>query len=347
MTGATLVVRLDNAGDVLLAGPAVRAAAGAGGPVHFLCGRRGQDAARLLPGVDGVLVHRAPWIEPDPMPVAEGDARALVERVRDLGIARAAILASSHQSPLPTALLLRWAGVAEIAAVSHDHAGSLLDHRIPGDPDVHEVERGLLVTRALGLPDPDDDRLRIDLAPDGEDPPPGVELGPDLVVVHPGASVPARTLAPEQWRDAVAALARAGRRVTVTGSGEEKRLTAFVSGDHPGVLDLGGQTTLRQLARILAGAGALVTGNTGPAHLAAAVQTPVAVAFPPTVPVDRWRPWRVPHVVFGDQTVPCAGCRSRRCPLDEQVCVSRISAGEVLAAVDRLAGASTSEATPA
>jgi ADP-heptose:LPS heptosyltransferase len=344
MTSATLVTRLDNAGDVLLAGPAVRAAA-RGGPVHVLCGPRGRGAAGLLPGVDRVVVHRAPWIVPDPMAVSQADALALVDQVRALGVERAAILGSSHQSPLPLALLLRWAGVAEIAAVSHEHAGALLDHRITGDPDVHEVLRGLLVTRALGLPDPEDDRLRLALGPDLDDPIPGAEPGPDLVVVHPGSSVPARTMAPGQWRDAVAALASTDRRVVVTGGGEEKRLTAFASGEHQHVLDLGGRTTLRQLARLVAGAGVLVTGNTGPMHVAAAVGTPVVAVFPPTVPVDRWRPWRVPHVVLGDQSVPCAGCRSRRCPLDDQVCVSRISAGEVVGAVDRLAGAKVSEAT--
>jgi len=342
---ATLVARLDNAGDVLLAGPAVRAAAGAGDPVHLLCGPRGREAARLLPGLAGVVVHRAPWIAPDPMAVRPEDSEALVDQVRALGTWRAAILGSSHQSPLPLALLLRWAGVAEIAAVSHEHAGSLLDHRIPGDPDVHEVERGLLVTRALGLADPADDRLRVDIGLEGDPLPVGVEPGEDLVVVHPGASVPARTMGPRQWRDAVRALSRTGRRIAVTGGGEEKRLTAFVSGDDRLVSDLGGRTTLRQLGRLLAGAGALVTGNTGPAHLAAAVGTPVVAVFPPTVPASRWRPWRVPHVVLGDQSVPCAGCRARRCPLAEQVCVSGVSAGDVVSATDRLAGARSPEAT--
>jgi ADP-heptose:LPS heptosyltransferase len=329
-----LVARLDNVGDVLLAGPAVRAAAASGRRVHLLCGPRGRGGAALLPHLASVIERAVPWIEPLPMPVRRSDAGLLVDEVRERGIAEAAILVSSHQSPLPLALLLRWAGVERIAAVSHDHAGSLLDHRIPGDPDVHEVVRGLLVTDALGIPRPPDDRLQVDLAGAGDLSPPPVPY----LVVHPGASVPARTMSPRQWRSAVGALAAAGWTIAVTGSPEEARLTAQVAGDDPNVLDLGGRTTLRQLGRLLATATAFVGGNTGPMHLAAAVGTPAVTVFAPTVPVGRWRPWRVPHVVLGDQTVPCAGCRSRECPLERQECLAGVRPEEIVAAVGRLAG---------
>jgi ADP-heptose:LPS heptosyltransferase len=338
MTGAVLVARLDHCGDVLLAGPAVRSAAASGRPVHLLCGPRGRAAADMLPGVASVIEQRLPWIERDPMPVRERDAATLVGKVRALHISQAAVLVSSHQSPLPLALLLRWAGVRRIAAISHDHAGSLLDIRLPGDPEVHEVRRGLLVTEALGFPPVTDDRLAVNLSDDGLDDDartliPGTE---PFVVLHPGASAEARTLSPAQWRDAAARVAATARRVIVTGSKKEMRLTAFVAGNDPRVSDLGGRVTLRQLGSVLARAETVVTGNTGPMHLAAAVGTPVVAAFPPTVPVGRWRPWRVPHVILGDQTVPCAGCRSRTCPLEEQVCVSSIDGETVVRALDEL-----------
>lgn len=339
MSRELLVARLDNCGDVLLAGPAVRAAAAAGRRVHLLCGPRGRAGADLLPALASVIETPVPWIEPLPMPVRQPDAQWLVDEVEHRSIGEAAILGSSHQSPLPLALLLRWAGVERIAAVSHDHAGSLLDHRISGDPDVHEVVRGLLVTDALGIPRPVDDRLRVELAGANLPALPGVDGR--YLVLHPGASVPARTMAVDQWAATARALAAAGWNIAVTGAPEEARLTAQVVGDDAGVLDLGGRTTLRELGRLLASATAFVGGNTGPMHLAAAVGTPVVTAFAATVPVDRWRPWRVPHVVLGDQTVPCAGCRSRVCPLDEQVCLSRVRPDEVVAAVSKLTGGPT------
>ena len=125
-----LAVRLDNDGDVLLAGPAIRALAAGADRVTLLCGPRGRQAAHLLPGVDEVLVWRAPWIDPDGHPVDRDDIDALVARIAALRIDRALIFGSFHQSPLPMALLLRLAGVPWIGATSVDYPGSNI--RVPG-----------------------------------------------------------------------------------------------------------------------------------------------------------------------------------------------------------------------
>jgi ADP-heptose:LPS heptosyltransferase len=130
-----LAVRLDNDGDVLLAGPAIRALAAGADRVTLLCGPRGRQAAELLPGVDQVLCWRAPWIDPEPAPVDSGDALGLVAQLAAMDIDRAVIFGSFHQSPLPTALLLRLAHVPWIGATSVDYPGSLLDlrHHISDD----------------------------------------------------------------------------------------------------------------------------------------------------------------------------------------------------------------------
>jgi hypothetical protein len=59
--GHTLVARLDSDGDVLLAGPAVRAVARGSDHVTLLVSPLGEPAVRLLPGVDDVLVWSCPW----------------------------------------------------------------------------------------------------------------------------------------------------------------------------------------------------------------------------------------------------------------------------------------------
>jgi ADP-heptose:LPS heptosyltransferase len=328
-----LAVRLDNEGDVLLAGPAIRALAAGASRVTLLCGPRGRAAAELLPGVDELVVWRAPWIDPEPDAVDRADVEALVERLAALGADRAVIFGSFHQSPLPTALLLRLAGVPWIAATSVDYPGSLLDlrHRI-GD-DVHEVERALDLARAAGfeLPAGDDGRLAVRRRVPSP-------VGAPYVVVHPGASVPARAWAPDRCAGLVDALVDAGRRVVVTGSAGERSLTAFVAGpgDRDEVVDLGGRTDLAGLAGVLAEADAVVVGNTGPAHLAAAVGTPVVSLYAPTVPAVRWRPWQAPHeLLFVD--VPCAGCRARECPVDGHPCLGGVTVEDAAGAVERLA----------
>ncbi len=285
-----LAVRLDNDGDVLLAGPAIRAIAAGADRVTLLCGPRGRQAAELLPGVDDVLSWRAPWVDPEPAPVDSADVLVLAARLSTLGIDRALIFGSFHQSPLPTALLLRLAHVAWIGAISVDYPGSLLDLRHQVSDDVHEVERNLSLTTAAGFPAPEDTRLRVN----GGSPP--FQLPRRYVVVHPGASVPARAWEPERNAELVEALVARGHEVLVTGGPGERELTRFVAGPHG--LDLGGQTTLAELAGVIAGAEAIVVGNTGPAHLAAAVGTPVVSLFAPTVPPVRWRPWKVPQALL-------------------------------------------------
>lgn len=321
----TLVVRLDSVGDVLLSGPAVAAAAAAG-PVDYVASSTGAPAARLLPGVERVIPFDAPWIL-DPAPdVTEAALQAFVSRIGSTRYDAAAILTSSHQSCLPTALLLRLAGVARIAAVSNDYAGSLLDHRIKGDPDVHEVERAVLVMAELGFQSTDSPAsLRVD-----------VDCGAPVrgrVVVHPGAAVPARTLSGERWATIAADLRRRGHEVVVTGTDAEAAVCAGVASGTGRPPVLFPRADLSGLARVLASAEVVITGNTGPAHLAAAVGRPVASVFPPTVPAARWAPWGVPHVLLGDQRVECAGCRVRRCPEPVQWCTSTITPAAVARAV--------------
>jgi ADP-heptose:LPS heptosyltransferase len=337
MRAHSLVVRLDNDGDVLLAGPAVRAVAAGSRRVTLLCGPRGRRAAELLPGVDEIVEHRAPWIDPEPDPVDRSTTLALVDRLAGLSIDAAVILTSFHQSPLPSALLLRLAGIPRIAAVSEDYPGSLLDIRHRIADDLHEVERSLSLVTALGfeLPGDDDGALQVTLPSSGWPNPPG---GGRYVVVHPGASVTARAWSPARNAELVAALANAGRHVVVTGGPAESELTALVAGPpRPEVLDLGGRTDLAGLAKVLAAADCLVVGNTGPAHLAAAVATPVVSLYAPTVPAARWRPWRVTHVLLGDQEIPCAGCRAKICPFENHPCLGSVSVEDVLDAVEELA----------
>jgi ADP-heptose:LPS heptosyltransferase len=129
--------------------------------------------------------------------------------------------------------------------------------------------------------------------------------------------------------------------VVVTGSRQQVRLCARVAGPpRPAVRDLGGRTSLAELAEVLAGAAVAVTGNTGPAHLAAAVGTPVVSLFAPVVPASRWRPWKVPHALLGRQDAPCAGSRARTCPVPGHPCLDSVEPEEVLSAVEDLDAAS-------
>ncbi|MES4891626.1 glycosyltransferase family 9 protein [Streptomyces sp. NPDC096012] len=328
----SLVVRLDSFGDVLLAGPAVRAVAARSTHLTLLCGPRGADAARLLPGVDEVLVWEAPWEGFEPPPVDPADIGALITRLRSGAFEAALILTSFHQSPLPAALLLRLAGIGRIGADSADHPGRLLDVRHRRLPGRHEAEAALDAAAALGFPPPhgDDGRLRVLPPPDTV----GLTGNGPYVVLHPGASAPARAWGPHRCGEAVALLAEAGHRVVVTGGPDETDLTRRVAAGR--AVDLGGRTTPRTLAGVLRTADVVVSANTGPAHLAAAVGTPVVSLFAPVVPAGRWAPYGVPVILLGDQSAPCADTRALTCPVPGHPCLDEVTGQDVVRAVHKL-----------
>jgi ADP-heptose:LPS heptosyltransferase len=332
-SGTTLAVRLDSGGDVLLAGPALRALAHGSTRLVLLTGPRGAGTAALLPGVDEVLMWHCPWIDPQPQQVDPSDIADLVRRLAAVAADRAVVFTSYHQSPLPTALLLRMAGVPHVSAISEDYPGSLLDVRHRVAEDLHEVERGLSLARAAGFDLPADDPGLLAVTTTESETPSEVAAR-RYVVLHPGTSVPARAWPAERFREACAQLTAAGHRVVVTGAPDEAELTAYVAGED--ALDHGGGTSLGELARILAGATAVVVGNTGPAHLAAAVGTPVVSLFAPTVPALRWAPYGVPTVLLGDQQAPCRGSRAATCPVPGHPCLTSVTAPDVVAAVAAL-----------
>jgi heptosyltransferase-3 len=333
-SGRVLAVRLDSDGDVLLTGPAVRALAQTALGLDLLVCPAGRAAGQLLPGVDEVLVFDAPWSGYRPPAVNPAGIRALVSSIGDRAYDRAVIFTSFHQSPLPMALLARLAGIGYVAGTSVDYPGSLLDLRYQR-PAGHEVTAALGLAHAAGgdLPPGDDGRLAIRRP---LPPPPSVLPGSPFVVVHPGASVSARALRPDHAAAIVRELVAAGWAVVITGGPSESAAAAIAAGDS--ALNLAGLTSLPMLAAVLAKAACVVVGNTGPAHLAAAVGTPVVSLFSPVVPVERWAPFGVSSVILGDQNEACRDTRARDCPISGHPCLTSVPPASVVAAVHRLSG---------
>ncbi len=98
-----------------------------------------------------------------------------------------------------------------------------------------------------------------------------------------------------------------------------------------------GQSSLAELAGLIEMADLVITNNTGPAHIAAAVKTPVVDLFAWTNPPEQWRPWRVPQRLL-NRPVPCRLCYQRICPHDHG-CLDLSPAQVVEAAAELLAEA--------
>jgi ADP-heptose:LPS heptosyltransferase len=339
---SVLLVRLDNLGDVLVTTPAIRAVHQAlpDARLTLLCSSVGAQVARLNPDLDEVIIAQVPWMDPwQNLPQSSRRELKLVEQIRALNFDAAIIFTSFRQSPLPAAYLCYLADIPLRLAASWDGSGSLLTSRHRHDADIsntfpHEVVRSLDLVAAIGI-DSEPGPLVLDVPESalanvrrllGEQ----REYG-RLIVVHPGASMPARQYPPDLLQAVVNRLvAWPGTLVMVTGTDEERGLADFVAGEG-GAISVAGSLPFPEFCALIKGADALVCGNTGPMHIAAAVGTVVVSLFALTNQPAQWGPWKVAHrQLYLD--VPCRICYSRICPYDQQ-CLRGVTPDTVADAV--------------
>jgi ADP-heptose:LPS heptosyltransferase len=152
-------------------------------------------------------------------------------------------------------------------------------------------------------------------------------------LINPGAAWPNKRW-PAARFGALAALMRERlgvRAIVLWGPGEES-LAASVAAASNGAAEVAPRTTIADLFAIAKGARLMVSGDTGPLHIAAAVGIPVVSLFGPTRPERNgpWSPWDVTFSRFDT----CSCHYERRCRRGAP-CIDEIGLGEVIAGVER------------
>ena len=83
------------------------------------------------------------------------------------------------------------------------------------------------------------------------------------------------------------------------------------------ILACAGTLPFPDFCALIEAADLMITNNTGPMHIAAAVKTPVVALFALTNPPEQWGPWHVPHrQLYHD--VSCRICYNRICPYNHE-----------------------------
>lgn len=123
------------------------------------------------------------------------------------------------------------------------------------------------------------------------------------------------------------------RPVIIGSEMEREKAARIAEKSHPDVVDLSGKTNLRELMALLNDAEFLITLDSGPMHMAAAVGTPVVAIFGPTAP---WRtgPYGKDHKVVRREELECAPCFLRVC--DDIKCMEDITPEDVIKHIDEL-----------
>jgi lipopolysaccharide heptosyltransferase II len=342
-----LAVRLDAVGDVLMTTPALRAlkAQRADRRLTLVTSTAGAAIARLVPEVDDVVTYDAPWMKATAARDADAD-RALLERLRAGGFDAAAIFTVYSQSPLPAALACHLAGIPLRLAHCRENPYHLLTDWVP-EPEPaqgvrHEVERQLALVATVGASTPAPGlSLRVPAAAARSAEARLVALGLDgtrpWVALHPGASAPSRRYPPEAFARVARLLHDDGLEICFVGAAAEQGLVDGIRAamGRPS-RSLAGETSLAELAAVLARAPLLVANNSGPVHLAAAVGTPVVDLYALTNP--QHTPWRVPHRVLSAD-VPCRWCYKSVCPEGHHACLRGVAPERVRDAVRELLAA--------
>ena len=329
------MVRMPNwIGDAVMATPALAAI------------RRGFPQARLTvvanPLVAELFVHH-----PDCDHVLRFDKRSGREGLGDLW--RFALLLRRQrfdlavllQNAFEAAALAVLAGIPQRAGYRTEGRGLLLTHGVPAvdkKHGLHHVDYYLEMLHGLGLGS-DDRRLRLAVTAE-EAAAAAALLGPGAwVAINPGASYgAAKRWIPERFAAVADGLASEyGVRVVLTGGPGEVEIGADIArAMQAEALNLIGRTTVRELMAVLGRCRLVVTNDSGPMHIAAALEVPIVAVFGPTDHTTTSPAAAQCRIVR--HPVECAPCMLRECPIDHR-CMTRVTADDVLAAARELLGA--------
>lgn len=280
----TILIRFGALGDVLLAIPVARALAARGEEVHWVLGRKWAAFARFLPA-DRIHLFGG---SRDLLPLARTIRRLKPARVIDLqGKPASIFLSAVAGSPVSRYIKRNWREGLRAAM-----GGWPLR-----DPDERQVWLRYWDTAGLpATPTPaPDGRLRLEEAPPS---PYSFDVPP--LLIHPGASHPGKRLPPQALAMLIEHLPRP---LALIGDPPEP-----LGIDLPDVLDLRGRVPLPSLPVLMRESRGLVSTDSGPMHLARALDLPLAAIFLQTDPLLGFAPLPGGRTRIVSRELPCKPC---------------------------------------
>ena len=334
-----LLLRLERIGDLLMALPAIRdvRALAPAAKIDLAVGSWNAALARTVSDVDRVEELDARWL-------ARGEARrgsslaAAARRWRREGYD----LTINFEPDIRTNLLLAASGAGWTAGWVSGGGGPVLDEGLEFDPRAHTSENARrLVAAIFGRPAPLSSEPLLAIPADARRAARARlanRRGP-VIAIHVSGGRLVKQWAPERFAEVAGRLASEfGATIVLTGGPGDRAMVDTVKGRVPPAqtIDVSGQIDLVELAGILEQVDVLVTGDTGPMHMAAAVRTPIVAVFGPSDPVRYAPSGPADRIVRVD--LPCSPCNRIRLPPERCVghipeCLTSISADRVLDAV--------------
>ncbi|MEX2273723.1 MAG: glycosyltransferase family 9 protein [Vicinamibacterales bacterium] len=328
-----LVVRLGSLGDVIHTLPAVAALRRAmpDARIDWLVDVPHQEIVGLVRVIDARIVLEA------------RTAKAWLNAAATLR-ARGYDVAIDFQGLFKSAILARVSGAKRVLGFSIWHlrergARAFYTQTADGEAEGRHVIRKNLALASLLAPsiDPQTAALEFPLAnlPSG-----AVEelkrvlAGAPYAVLNPGAAWPNKRWPAERFGEVASFVrARHGLRSLVTWGPGEKMLAESVVGASEGTAVMTPPLGLLDLVALLRDAKLMVSGDTGPTHIAGALDIPIVSPFGPTS-AGRNGPWNPDDIVLS-KFDECECHFQRRCRVPDRWCLGRLPAPEMMAAITR------------
>ena len=334
-----LLLRLERIGDLLMALPAIAdvCALAPDAEIDLVVGSWNADLARALDPVTRVLPLDAAWL------AREGSGLSLSSLIRaarrwrdvqyDLGL--------NFEPDLRSNMILAASGASWIAGFRSGGGGALLDVALDYDRAAHTSDNARrLVSTIFGRTPPAATAPALIVPSEAYDNASRLLAGArgPLIGVHVSGGRVIKQWPPERFADVARRLIDTlGATIVLTGTSSDRALVDSVRHVLPAdrVIDVARHLDLLTLAAVLDRLDLLVTGDTGPMHLAAAVNTPVVAVFGPSDPA-RYAP-RGPYDRVVRVDLPCSPCNRIRLPPARCVghtpdCLASISADSVFTA---------------
>ena len=302
-----LCIRPDNMGDLIMTGPAIRALKETfGARITILTSSMAKGIIKHMPEIDDEIIFDLPWVKTAEEPDLER-FNEVVSVIKSRQFDAAVIFTVYSQNPLPTAMLAYLAGIPKTLAYCRENPYHLITDWVPDKEPYelikHQVRRDLDLVAGIGAYSNNEQlhlevnnnfwrqvNEKLNLA--------GVNPDKPWLILHAGVSEKKREFSVSIWAEAAGRLiSEKGYQILLTGSLSEKGLTDELQNlIGEGSFSVGGLFNLEEYICLVKHSPVMLSVNTGTAHIAAALSTPLVLLYAQTNP--QHTPWHSPAKIL-------------------------------------------------
>lgn len=278
-----------------------------------------------------------------------GSRLGVIKEIRDR---KFAAVINLHGGPTSAQLTFA-SGAKHRVAPAHFRNGYAYNLRIPSVDEIlkqhdisqklHTVENQFAEFQWLGIPGERAEETHLQVTPAMQETAnaklvaAGVDPVQPFAVLAPTNEFYTKRWMPERFAVVAETLIERGFQIVMTGAPTDEQraqLQAVKKSTRQKLFSLS-SLSIGELVAVIAAAKIFVGNDSGPAHIAAAVKTPLVVMFGPASSI-RWRPWRAPSVLVQNHFA-CNPCSMYKCDaFDEPECIRSITVAQVMEAIEKV-----------